>query len=121
MAAVSNATATDVHRDLTGDEARALTETMCVVEDDPECFDDHEVAVYSGSTRYHVNPVVGFCTCPSDQYHSGPCKHRERVAFARGEKPIPAWVDRDRIDPLLLRRLDDEIVSRSEVYGGTEA
>ena len=120
MAAASNATP-DVHQDLTGDEARALTECMVVVEDDPECFDDHEVAVYSGATRYAVNPVVGFCTCPSDQFHSGPCKHRERVAFARGEKPIPQWVDHDRIDPLLLQRLDGKSVSRDAVYGGAEA
>lgn len=96
----------DTHMDLTGDEARALRECMVVVEDDPSCYDTHEVAVYSGDHYYHVNPVVGFCTCPSDQYNDGPCKHRERVAFERGEKPIPAWVDRAKIDPLLLEKLE---------------
>ena len=97
----------DIHIDLTGDEARALRERMVVVEDDPECWDDNEVAVYSGDTRYAVNPVLGWCSCPSDQYHDGRCKHRERVAFATGHKEIPAWVNRDKVDTILLRRLDE--------------
>ena len=96
----------DVHRDLTDDEARALGERMVVVEGDPACWNDTEVAVYSGDTREAVNYVRGWCECPSDQCHEGPRKHRERMAFATGRKEIPAWVDRDVIDPLLLRRLD---------------
>lgn len=93
-------------RSLTGDEARALRERMLVVRDDPECWDDNEVAVYSASNRYVVNPVLGWCSCPSNQYHDGACKHRERAAYELGCKEIPAWVDRDRVDPVLLERVD---------------
>jgi len=94
--------------DLSADAARALTECMTVVVDDPDCWNDAEVAVYSSSgARYTVNVAVGFCECPSDQYHDGPCKHRERAAYALGHKAIPSWVDRERVDPVLLDRLED--------------
>ena len=73
-----------------------------------DCWNDAEVAVYSSSgARYTVNVAVGFCECPSDQYHDGPCKHRERAAYALGHKAIPSWVDRERVDPVLLDRLED--------------
>lgn len=91
--------------DISADAARALTECMTVVVNDPECWSDDEVMVYSSSgARYTVNVAVGFCECPSDQYHDGPCKHRERAAYALGHKQIPSWVDRDRVDPVLLDR-----------------
>ena len=94
--------------DLSADAARALTECMTVVVDDPETWNDAEVAVYSSSgARYTVNVALGWCECPSDQYHDGPCKHRFRAAFALGAKEIPSWADRDRVDPVLLDRRDD--------------
>ena len=103
--------------DLSKAAARALTEPMTVVEDGPETWDDNEVAVYSSSGEtYVVNPVLGFCECPADQYHDGPCKHRHRAAFALGHREIPSWVDRERVDDVLLNRLEDDATATQETH-----
>ena len=83
-------------------EARALTEPMDVFADDP-ATDEHEVAVYNDGTRYIVNPEAGWCSCDDWHYRQpeGGCKHQARVAFERGEREIPDWIDEDALDDWL--------------------
>lgn len=83
-------------------DARALTEPMDVVADDP-ATDAHEVAVYNDGTRYIINPEVGWCSCDDWHYRQpeGGCKHQVRVAFERGEREIPDWIDEDALDDWL--------------------
>jgi len=80
--------------------AAALTECMVALPtDDSEIFD----VVAASGRSYHVDLRAGVCECP-DALHRNPtdgCKHARRAEYARGERLIPAWVDRSRLDPLL--------------------
>jgi hypothetical protein len=88
--------------------AKALTESMTVL--DARTFGDlrnEEFLVVSPTGTYHVDAIAETCTCP-DALHRAPdegCKHRLRVAMARGEQPIPGWVDRSAIDEQLGQHL----------------
>jgi hypothetical protein len=94
--------------DLDPRAVRALTEPMAVHEDDPDAWGDHEVAVYSEDRRYLVNVAIGYCDCPSNQYHAGQCKHERRARYALGIESVPAWVRMDRLDDHLRTRLEDD-------------
>ena len=88
--------------------ARALTESMTVLDDSLDHdLRDEEFLVVTPRGTYHVDAVADTCDCP-DALHRAPdegCKHRLRVALARGERPIPGWVDRSAIDPQLGQHL----------------
>lgn len=86
--------------DLEQRSVRALTEYMTVL---PEGGDIYSVTTESGS-EYRVDAKAGRCTCPDQQYNLSDderCKHQYRVAFATGERKIPAWANDDPIDPRL--------------------
>ncbi|CAL92432.1 hypothetical protein BJ1_gp10 [Halorubrum virus BJ1] len=91
-----------------GRAAKALTESMTVL--DNQTFNelrDEEFLVVSPTGTYTVDAIAETCDCP-DALHRAPdegCKHRLRVAFARGERPIPGWVIRSAIDEDLGQHL----------------
>jgi hypothetical protein len=88
--------------------AKALTESMSVL--DNRTFGDlrnEEFLVVTPTGTYHVDAIAETCDCP-DALHRAPdegCKHRLRVAMARGERPIPGWVDVEAIDDGLGQHL----------------
>jgi hypothetical protein len=89
-------------------DVSALTEHMDIYEDDPATL-DHEIAVYNKGTRYIIDIEAETCDCP-DMLHrrrDGGCKHCRRVQFRRGEREIPAAVNRDAIDDTLLKHIDN--------------
>jgi len=84
-------------------DARALTEYMTVEEDVGRvrgCDQMFLVTTESGS-EYLVDMQLGSCECWDDTVRGHGCKHRRRVAFATGRRPIPAWADRSAIDDQL--------------------
>lgn len=97
-------------------DARALTEYMSVLDNVGRARDapGFYTAVGQNGGTYLVDVETGSCECPDHEYRAeslGPngCKHERRVAFATGERSIPAWVDRDEIDPHLGEHVDGEV------------
>jgi predicted nucleic acid-binding Zn finger protein len=94
--------------DLDARDARALTECMSVLD---EGGDVYTVVGENGGT-YRVDAREGRCTCPDAQYNLPTtdgrerCKHAARVAYATGERSVPAWVDTDAVDPQLGTHVD---------------
>ena len=88
--------------DLESRDARALTEYMTVL---AEGGDIYTVVGQNGGT-YTVDAREGRCTCPDAEYRDATCKHQRRVAFATGERSVPAWVDTDAVDPQLGEHVD---------------
>ena len=68
---------------------RALTEYMSVLAEGGDVF---TVVGENGGT-YRVDSRRGRCTCPDHKHRSVTCKHQHRVAFATGERVVPAGVD----------------------------
>jgi hypothetical protein len=68
---------------------RALTEYMSVLEEGGDVF---TVVGENGGT-YRVDSREGRCTCPDHEHRGVTCKHRRRVAFATGERVVPAGVE----------------------------
>ncbi|KDS91177.1 hypothetical protein FK85_05480 [Halorubrum saccharovorum] len=104
--------------------AKALTESMTVLDDQTFSeLQDEEFLVVSPTGTYRVDAIAETCDCP-DALHRAPdegCKHRLRVAFARGERPIPGWAIRSAIDKDLGQHLsaDPRIATadgRTEVF-----
>lgn len=87
---------------------RALTRPMLVVEDDPETWDENEVAVYHEDRRHICNPVLGFCDCSDHHYRDATCQHLHRARFALEFEAVPEWVEWSEVDPFLRERLDQE-------------
>jgi hypothetical protein len=83
-------------------DVRALTECMTVLEHGGDVYD---VTTESGSS-YRVDAVESRCTCPDHQYREVRCKHIRRVAFATGERAIPAWCQTDAVDPQMGMHVD---------------
>jgi hypothetical protein len=84
---------------------RALTEYMSVLD---EGGDVYSVTTESGS-EYRVDAREGRCTCPDAEYNLAAgeqCKHELRVAFATGERAVPAWADTDAVDDQLGIHVD---------------
>ncbi|UIP00319.1 hypothetical protein Hbl1158_02815 [Halobaculum sp. CBA1158] len=78
--------------------ASALTSAMVVLPTD----DSERFKVVSDSGRiYAVDLRAGVCDCPDCLHRGVRCRHIRRAEYARGERTIPAWVDRSRLDPLL--------------------
>lgn len=84
-------------------DVRALTEYMTVLD---EGGDVYSVTTESGR-EYRVDAREGRCTCPDHKHRDARCKHLRRVAFATGERPVPAWADTDAVDPQLGMHVDD--------------
>jgi hypothetical protein len=103
-------TTTTPTTDLEDRDVRALTEPMVVDADDPELWGADEAAVYSEDRRYVVNLAAPYCDCEDQHYRTpdGGCKHLRRARFALGRREVPAWVQMDRLDDPLRRRLEDD-------------
>jgi len=73
----------------------ALTDVMTVLDSVGRVADapDLYLVVSSSGSTYLVDTAEGRCECPDDTYRPVECKHRRRVAFAIGERPIPEWVN----------------------------
>lgn len=101
-------------------DARALTESMTVLPDGGSMF---QVVGENGRT-HTVDARENRCTCRDAEYNlptedgRETCKHRARVAFAAGERAIPAWVDMDRVDDLLGEQLPNAEVRIAATDGG---
>lgn len=89
--------------DLEQRDVRALTEYMTTLSLGGDVY---SVTTQSGS-EYRVDAREGRCTCPDHQYREVECKHCRRVAFATGERPIPAWVDTKEIDSQLGEHVEE--------------
>lgn len=89
--------------DLDQRDVRALKEYMTTL---PLGGDVYSVTTQSGS-EYRVDAREGRCTCPDHQYRGVRCKHVRRVAFATGERPIPAWVNTDEVDAQLGEHVEE--------------
>jgi len=97
--------ATDDSIDLNDRDIRALTEYLTVLEDIGRArgaADLYLVVSQSGS-EYLVDARLDACECADAEYRDpeGSCKHVRRVAFATGEREIPAGIDRDELDTQL--------------------
>jgi len=88
----------------------ALTEVMSVLDDiglargAPDLY----LVVSSSGSEYLVDTREGTCECPDDEHREITCKHRRRVAFATGERPIPGWVQREGLDDNFGEHVDGE-------------
>jgi hypothetical protein len=89
--------------DLEQRDVRALTEYMTVL---PLGGDVYSVTTESGS-EYRVDAREGRCTCPDHEYREVRCKHIRRVAFATGERVVPAWVDANEGDAQLGEHVEE--------------
>ena len=84
-------------------DVRALTEYMTVL---PNGGDVYTVVGQNGGT-YTVDARKGRCTCPTTSTTCPTddgrkrCKHATRVAYATGERSVPAWIDTDAVDEQL--------------------
>lgn len=92
-------------------EVRALTEKMSVLPDigwargAPGLY----VVVSESGVTYRVDLEADRCSCPSQFYHGGSCKHVARVAYATGAREIPEWVNQRRVDPHLGEHIDSGV------------
>ncbi|PSP85793.1 hypothetical protein BRC96_00965 [Halobacteriales archaeon QS_6_64_34] len=69
---------------------------------------DLYLVVSSSGSEYLVDTWEETCECPDDEYREITCKHRRRVAFATGERPIPGWVPRSELDDGFSEHIDEE-------------
>lgn len=79
----------------------ALTEVMTVLDDvgavrnAPNLY----LVVSSSGSSYLVDTRLGACDCPDDTHRPDiVCKHRRRVAFVTGERPIPDCIEPAAVD-----------------------
>jgi len=96
-----------VHEQLADRDVRALTECMTVLPDSGSIF----TVVGENGQTHRVDAKEDRCTCQDYQYNlpdgdRETCKHRARLAFATGERAIPAWADLAAVDDMLGEHLD---------------
>lgn len=98
-------------------DSTALTEYMSVLADVGRARDAPGLFTVVGQNggTYLVDVDTGACECPDHEYRDVRCKHRRRVAFATGQRPIPEWVNEEAVDPDLGQHIDDV---RLEADGG---
>lgn len=90
-------------------DVRALTECITVLEDigpaagAPDLF----LVVSQSGREYLVDARTETCECPDSEHRGVRCKHLRRVAFATGQRPIPAGID--GVDELLGEHTDAEL------------
>jgi predicted nucleic acid-binding Zn finger protein len=72
---------------------RALTQYLTVLADVGRAkgADDLFLVVSQSGTEYLVDRREGRCTCPDHEHRGVRCKHLRRVAFATGERAVPAF------------------------------
>ena len=100
-----SSTTLPVGDDLDQRDVDALTSCMTVLEDvgrargAPGLY----VVVSDSGRSYLVDVEGGCCECDDSLYRhpEGGCKHYRRVLLATGRRAIPAWANRDAIDPHL--------------------
>lgn len=103
----------DASDQLVSRDVAALTESMTVDEFDVRLWNDDEVRVYSGEeSDYVVNVDAEMCECHDHAYRGVRCKHIRRAQFALGLRAIPDWVQWEKIDPTLRRRLNKRYAER---------
>ena len=80
---------------------RALTQYLTVLDDVGRAngAEGLYLVVSQSGKEYLVNTHAGRCECPDHRHRGVECKHLKRVAFATGEKPLPAGVE--GVDPQL--------------------
>ncbi len=89
-------------------DARALTQKMTVLEDldrargAPGLY----VVVTESGRSYLVDVDGDVCECDDSLYRGVECKHVRRAKFATGQRDIPSWANRDRVDPQLGEHVD---------------
>lgn len=100
--------ATDDSIDLDDRDVRALNQYLTVLDDVGRArgADDLFLVVSQSGSEYLVDTRLGACECPDHEYRADElgehgCKHQRRVAYATGEREIPAGVDRDAVDDQL--------------------
>ncbi len=104
-------------------DADALTRYMTVLDEHDERVrgaDDLYLVVSDSGRTYLVDARGGACECPDARYRGVECIHRRRVAFATGERPIPAWIDLDRVDDRIGEHVEGPDVLEA-ARGGDEA
>jgi hypothetical protein len=101
----------------------ALTEVMSVLDDiglargAPDLY----LVVSSFGSTYLVDTRKGTCECPDDEYRDITCKHKRRVAFATGERPIPGWIQRAQLDDNFGGHVDGDVRFSATDGGVTQA
>jgi hypothetical protein len=93
---------------LTDRDVRALTEVMSVLSDTGKAngADDCYLVVTESGSSYFVDTRTEACECPDARHRDIVCKHLRRVGYATGERPIPAYVNREAIDDGLSEHVD---------------
>ena len=86
---------------------RALTQYLTVLADVGRAkgADDLFLVVSQSGSEYLVDTREGRCECDDHHYRGVRCKHLRRVAFATGERPVPASFD--GVDPQLGEYTDE--------------
>lgn len=94
--------------DLEPRDVRALTEYHSVLDDTGRArgADDLYLVVSESGSEYLVDARLGSCECPDHRHREVRCKHIRRVAYATGDRPVPAWIDTDAVDPQLGEHVD---------------
>lgn len=87
----------DAQTDLPDRDVRALEEYLTVLDDVGRARGAAElyVVVSQSGSEYLVDAREGACECPDHEHRGVRCKHIRRVAFATGERPVPASIDAD--------------------------
>jgi hypothetical protein len=68
--------------------------------------EDLYVVVSDSGRAYLVDAREGRCECDDHFYRGARCTHIRRVDYATGRRPLPSWVNRDAVDPLLGAHVD---------------
>lgn len=102
-AALQSAATEPEDRSIDSRDERALTEYLTVLEDVGRAAgaDDLYLVVSQSGSEYLVDARGGSCECPDHQHRDVRCKHVRRVAFATGERAVPAGICLDTIDEQL--------------------
>jgi len=91
-------------------DLRALTEYMTVCAGTEMSADTPGVytVVSRPGARHIVNVEAGTCDCRDAAYNrpAGGCKHRRRVEFVTGRRPIPGWIDESTLDDQLRHDIE---------------
>jgi hypothetical protein len=89
-------------------DVRALTEYHSVLDEIGRArgADDLYLVVSESGSEYLVDARLGSCECPDHTHREVRCKHIRRVAYATGDRPVPAGVDTDAVDPQLGMHVD---------------
>lgn len=117
--ALESAVNDDDRTELEERDVRALTQYLSVLDDIGRARSDDNLflVVSQSGEEYLVNTRgSGSCDCPDAEYRGIRCKHQRRVAFATGERTIPAAVD--DVDPQLGEHVNTNRTQVAATDGG---